>query len=148
MPLSAKTSHSLFKSVTFDLVRQKLLFFFCWKIQSFNIMNNQKLMSAIFSCFQINNFWLCLWITMKTCSSTNIFPANTTRYFSQLLKTTLMSETRILEYLFEFSSNNSKINCKTAFEIQVLSTMSVKCQHKFRIYFTLTMRWQIKLPKI
>ena len=41
---------------------------------------------------------------MKTCSSTNIFPGNRTIYFSQLLKTTLLPETIILEYLFKLAA--------------------------------------------
>ena len=33
-------------------------------------------------------------------------------HFSQLLKTDLLAETRVSEYLFKFSNTNSRINCK------------------------------------
>ena len=56
---------------------------------------------------------------MKTRSSTNIFPGNRTRYFSQLLKTTLLSETRVLEYLFQFNGNSSRLNFKTCSKLTI-----------------------------
>ena len=56
---------------------------------------------------------------MKTCSSTKIFPANRTIYFSQLLKTTLLSETIILEYLFKLAAITLEQIAKTPFVVLV-----------------------------
>ena len=70
---------------------------------------------------------------MKTCSSTKTFPVNRTRYFSQLLKTTLLSETRVLEYLLEFSSNNSRINCK------ICSKLTLETPDVVLVYLLLTL---------
>ena len=52
MLLSATISCSLVTAITFDLVSQKILFFFHWKAQSFNLIKHQNLMSATFSHFQ------------------------------------------------------------------------------------------------
>ena len=70
---------------------------------------------------------------MKTCSSTKTFPVNRTRYFPQLLKTTLLSETRVLEYLLEFSSNNSRINCK------ICSKLALETPDVVLVYLLLTL---------
>ena len=69
---------------------------------------------------------------MKTCSSTKIFPANRTTYFSQLLKTTLLSEAIILEYLFKFSSNNTRTNCK------ICSKLAIETPFVVLVYLLLT----------
>ena len=43
MSLLATISCSLVKAITFDLVSSKILFFFHWKAQLFNLMKHQKI---------------------------------------------------------------------------------------------------------
>ena len=50
-PLPATISCSLVKGTTFDLVSQKISFFFHWKAQSFHLMKHQKLIQSHFLIF-------------------------------------------------------------------------------------------------
>ena len=70
-------------------------------------------------------------LKMKTCIS-KAFLQQQDNIFLTIIENNSLSETNVFEYLFEFSSNNSRINCK------ICSKLTIETPDVVLVYLLLT----------